>query len=185
MIKAGYVRYVGLSEVGPETIRKASAVHPIVDLQIEYSLVTRGAEAKIFPVLEELGIAATAYGVLSRGLLSSSQITGKGDFRSYLPRFRGDNLTSNQRMVEKLKQIAGDKGITPVQLAIAWVLAKNKSVVPVMGARKRAQLTESLGALHVKLTADEIATIEAAVPAEAIAGTRYDSHQMRMLDSEK
>jgi aryl-alcohol dehydrogenase-like predicted oxidoreductase len=185
MIKAGYVRYIGLSEVGPETIRRAAAVHPIVDLQIEYSIVTRNAEAKIFPVLKELGIAATAYGVLSRGLLSSSHTTGPGDFRAYLPRFTGDNFASNQRMVAQLQQIATDKGITPVQLAVAWVLAKDPSIVPLVGARKRIQLAESLGALRVKLTPDEIAAIEAAVPAEAIAGTRYGADQMHSLDSEK
>jgi aryl-alcohol dehydrogenase-like predicted oxidoreductase len=185
MIQAGYVRYIGLSEVGPETIRRAATVHPIVDLQIEYSLVTRGPEAKIFPVLEELGIATTAYGVLSRGLLSSSQLAAAGDFRAYLPRFAGDNLTNNERMVAQLKQIAGDKGITQVQLAIAWVLAKGSSIIPVIGARKRTQLIESLGALRVKLTADEIAAVEAAIPADAIAGTRYDARQMQVLDSEK
>jgi aryl-alcohol dehydrogenase-like predicted oxidoreductase len=185
MIKAGYVRYVGLSEVGPETIRRAHAVHPIVDLQIEYSLLTRGPETKIFPVLDELGIATTAYGVLSRGLLSGSQTGGRGDFRGLLPRFNGDNLASNQKLVAQLGQIAADKGITPVQLAIAWVLAKAGSMVPVIGARKRTQLAESLGALDVKLKADEIAALEAALPAEAVAGTRYDPGQMRVLDSEK
>ncbi len=185
MIKAGYVRYVGLSEVGEETIRRAAAVHPVVDLQIEYSLVSRGPEAKIFPVLDELGIATTAYGVLSRGLLSNSQPAASGDFRAWLPRFTGDNLANNQRMAAKLGEIAGDKGITQVQLAIAWVLAKSSSIVPVMGARKRTQLAESLGALNVKLSADEIAAIEAAVPAGAVAGTRYDENQMKMLDSER
>ncbi len=185
MIKAGYVRYIGLSELGPETIRRAAAVHPIVDLQIEYSLISRGPEDKIFPVLNELGIATTAYGVLSRGLLSSSQPASAGDFRAYLPRFTGDNLAKNQQMVAQLNQIAGDKGITPVQLAIAWVLARGSSIIPVIGARKRSQLTESLGAINVDLTPDEVAAIQATVPAEAVAGTRYDSNQMRMLDSEK
>jgi aryl-alcohol dehydrogenase-like predicted oxidoreductase len=185
MIKAGYVRYVGLSELGPETIRRAAAVHPIVDLQIEYSLVSRGPEAAIFPALDELGIATTAYGVLSRGLLSSSQPAASGDFRAWLPRFTGDNLANNQRMVDRLREIAAGKGITQVQLAIAWVLAKKESIVPVIGARTRTQLTESLRALQVKLSADDIAAVEAAVPAEAVAGTRYDEHQMRVLDSEK
>ena len=185
MIKAGYVRYVGLSEVGPETIRRAAAVHPVVDLQIEYSLVSRGPEAKIFPVLDELGIATTAYGVLSRGLLSNSQPAAAGDFRAWLPRFTGENLVNNQRMVARLAEIAGDKGISQVQLAIAWVLAKSSSIVPVMGARKRTQLAESLGALNVKLSGDEIAAIEAAVPAGTVAGTRYDENQMKMLDSER
>jgi aryl-alcohol dehydrogenase-like predicted oxidoreductase len=185
MIKAGYVRYVGLSELGPETIRRAAAVHPVVDLQIEYSLVSRRPEAKIFPVLDELGIATTAYGVLSRGLLSNSQPAAAGDFRAWLPRFTGENLANNQRMVARLAEIAGDKGISQVQLAIAWVLAKSSSIVPVMGARKRTQLAESLGALGVNLSTEEVAAIEAAVPADAVAGTRYDENQMRMLDSEK
>jgi aryl-alcohol dehydrogenase-like predicted oxidoreductase len=185
MIKAGYVRHIGLSEVGPEIIRRAAAVHPIVDLQIEYSLISRGPEAKIFPVLEELGIAVTAYGVLSRGLLSSSQPAATGDFRARLPRFTGDNLANNQRLVARLREIASNKGITQTQLSVAWVLAKSKSIVPVIGARKRAQLAESIGALDIKLTPDEIAAIEAAIPADAVAGTRYDEHQMRVLDSEK
>jgi aryl-alcohol dehydrogenase-like predicted oxidoreductase len=185
MVKAGYVRHIGLSEVGPETIRRAAAVHPIADLQIEYALISRSPEAKIFPVLDELGIAVTAYGVLSRGLLSASQPAASGDFRAWLPRFTGDNLAHNQQLVARLKEIASGKGITQAQLAVAWVLHKGASIVPVMGARKRSQLAEALGALDVRLTGDEIAAIEAAVPAEAVAGTRYDSNQMRMLDSEK
>lgn len=185
MINAGYVRYIGLSEVGPETIRRAAAVHPIVDLQIEYSLISRGPEEKIFPLLRELGIATTAYGVLSRGLLSGSATTGPGDMRSHFPRFQGENRVRNEKMVERLREISAGKGISPVQLAIAWVLAKDNSIVPVMGARTRAQLNESLGALNVKLSADEIAAIEAAIPPEAVAGSRYGEEQMRSLDSEK
>jgi len=185
MVKAGYVRHIGLSEVGPETIRRAAAVHPIVDLQIEYALISRGPEAKIFPALAELGIGATTYGALSRGLLSGSQPAPAGDFRANLPRFTGANLAKNLSLVEKLKEIAHGKGITPVQLAVAWVLAKGSFIVPVVGARTRAQLAESLGALEVKLSANEIAALEAAVPAGAVAGTRYDVAQMRVLDSEK
>jgi len=185
MVQAGYVRHIGLSEVGPETIRRAAAVHPIVDLQIEYSLVSRGPEARIFPVLDELGMGATTYGVLSRGLLSSSKLAATADYRAHLPRFAGDNMLQNQQLVARLKEIASGKGITPVQLAVAWVLAKKSFIVPVIGARTRAQLAETLGALDVKLSAEEIAAIEAAVPAEAVAGTRYGGDQMRMLDSEK
>jgi len=185
MVKAGYVRHIGLSEVGPETIRRAAAVHPIVDLQIEYALVSRMPEAKIFPALKELGIGATTYGVLSRGLLSGSQPAPAGDLRAHLPRFTGGNLAKNLSLVAKLKEIAAGKGITHVQLAIAWVLAKGSFIVPVVGARTRAQLAESLGALEVKLTAEEIAALEAAVPTGAVAGTRYDAAQMRVLDSEK
>jgi aryl-alcohol dehydrogenase-like predicted oxidoreductase len=185
MIKAGYVRHVGLSEVGPETIRRAAAIHPIVDLQIEYSLISRGPEDKIFPFLRELGIAVTAYGVLSRGLLSGSSIAGPGDIRNRFPRFAADNLAQNQQLVARLKQIAEAWGITPSQLAIAWVLTKSNSIVPLMGARTRAQLSESLGALEVKLSSTEIVDLEAAIPLQEVAGTRYEEHQMKALDSEK
>jgi aryl-alcohol dehydrogenase-like predicted oxidoreductase len=185
LIKAGYVRAIGLSEVGPETIRRAAAVHPIVDLQIEYSLISRGPEEAIFPLLAELGIGVTAYGVLSRGLLSGSKPAEKGDFRAFLPRFTGENRERNQRLVENLEKLAAEKGVTPTQLAIAWALAKGKSIVPVIGARKRTQLEESLGALKVELSPEEIARIEESVPAGAVAGTRYGSEQMRTLDSEK
>jgi aryl-alcohol dehydrogenase-like predicted oxidoreductase len=185
MIQAGYVRHVALSEVGVETVRRAAATHPIVDLQIEYSLVSRSPEGKIFPALDEMGIATTAYGVLSRGLLSNSKPAAKGDFRAGLPRFTGDNLARNQELVAKLGEIAAARGISTAQLALAWVLAKSGSIIPVMGARTRTQLAESLAALDVKLSTEEIAQIEAAVPHEAVAGTRYDAHQMRMLDSEK
>src|SRR5579859_708140 len=149
MIKAGYIRYIGLSELGPETIRRAAAIHPITDLQIEYSLISRSPETKIFPALRELGIATTAYGVLSRGLLSGSSTAGPGDFRAHFPRFQGENRARNERMVDQLRQIASGKGISPVQLALAWVLAKGESIIPVMGARTRAQLSESLAALQV------------------------------------
>jgi aryl-alcohol dehydrogenase-like predicted oxidoreductase len=184
LVKAGYVRHIGLSEVGPETIRRAAAVHPISDLQIEYSLISRSPEAEILPLLDELGIGVTAYGVLSRGLLSGSLPLGQGDFRVHLPRFSGENLAQNQRLVEELKQLAAEKQITASQLAIAWVLAKGKSIVPVIGARKRSQLAESLEAAQVQLSPEELARIEAAIPASAVAGTRYDKHQMKMLDSE-
>ena len=185
MIQAGYVRHVGLSEVGPETIRRAAAVHPIVDLQIEYSLISRSPEAKIFPTLDELGISVTAYGVLSRGLLSGSAIGGRGDARNHFPRFKDENRSANERLIAKLKELAARRGITQSQLAIAWVLAKSPSIVPVMGARTRAQLNETLGALDVNLGADEIAAIENEIPADAVAGTRYDPSQMRVLDSER
>jgi aryl-alcohol dehydrogenase-like predicted oxidoreductase len=185
MVQAGYVRYIGLSEVGSETIRRAAAVHPIVDVQIEYALISRSPEAKVFPALKELGIAATTYGTLSRGLLSGSQFNSPGDFRANLPRFKGDNLTRNQELVAMLKKVAASKGITQSQLAIAWALNKQGFIIPVIGARTRTQLAESLGALQVELSANEIAEIEAAVPAEAAAGTRYDPVQMQHLDSEK
>jgi aryl-alcohol dehydrogenase-like predicted oxidoreductase len=185
MVKAGYLRYISLSEVGVSTIRRAHAVHPICDLQIEYAIVSRGPEAQIFPALQELGIGVTAYGVLSRGLLSGSKPTGKGDSRSHFPRFNSENVEQNQRVVKALNQLAAQKGITATQLAIAWVLAKDKSIVPVLGARKPSQLEEVLGALEVKLTTSDFDEIEKTFPKDALAGTRYAQEQMRTLDSEK
>jgi aryl-alcohol dehydrogenase-like predicted oxidoreductase len=185
LIKAGFVRAIGLSEVGVDTIRRAQAAHPIADLQIEYSLISRGPEAAIFPVLTELGIGVTAYGVLSRGLLSGSTPASVADFRTYLPRFTGENRERNQRLIDALQKLAAEKGATATQLAIAWALAKGPSIVPLIGARTRAQLAESLGALQVTLTPEDVARIEEAMPASSVAGTRYDQHQMRILDSER
>jgi aryl-alcohol dehydrogenase-like predicted oxidoreductase len=185
LVKAGYVRAIGLSEVGSDTIRRAHAVHPIADLQIEYSLISRGPEAKIFPRLAELGIGVTAYGVLSRGLLSGSRPTGASDFRAYLPRFRGDNRARNEALVAGLAKLAAERGTTPSRLAIAWVLAKGPMIVPLVGARTRKQLEDSLGALEVALSPEDVARLEAAIPATSAAGTRYDEHQMRILDSER
>jgi aryl-alcohol dehydrogenase-like predicted oxidoreductase len=185
LVTAGYVRAIGLSEVGADTIRRAHAVHPIVDLQIEYSLISRAPETAIFPVLEELGIGVTAYGVLSRGLLSGSKPAAAGDFRALLPRFTGENRDHNDRLVNLLRQLAAARGLQPSQLAIAWVLAKGSRFVPVVGARTRAQLAESLGALRVVLSPADLAAIEEALPMSAVVGTRYDAHQMKMLDSER
>ena len=185
LVKAGYVRYVGLSEVGADTIRRAHAIHPVSDLQIEYSLISRSPEAEILPTLHELGIGLTAYGVLSRGLLSGSKPTGPTDFRTHLPRFTGENLTKNERLVETLRTLARAKGVTASQLAIAWVLSRGKDIVPVIGARKRGQLDEALGAVEVKLSAEETSRIENIIRPEVVAGTRYDVQQMRALDSER
>jgi len=185
LIKAGYVRHIGLSEVGAETIRRAAAVHPIADLQIEYSVVTRGPEASIFPALAELGIGATLYGVFSRGLLTGSKPSGRGDFRQYLPRFAGDNGAKNEAVAARLKAFASDRGMTPAQLTLAWVLAKQPSLVPVVGARTRKQLADALGALEHPLSASDVAAVEAIVPHDAIAGTRYAAEQMKHLDSER
>jgi aryl-alcohol dehydrogenase-like predicted oxidoreductase len=160
-------------------------VHPIADLQIEYSLISRGPESHILPVLSELGIGMTAYGVLSRGLLSGSRPKSPGDFRAHLPRFSGQNLESNQHLVETLRRLAAEKGATASQLAIAWVLAKDSRIVPLIGARTRQQLTESLGALKVTLASADVERIESTVPPSAVAGTRYDERQMRVLDSER
>jgi len=185
LITAGYVRAIGLSEVGPATIRRARAVHAISDVQLEYSLISRGPETAIIPTLAELGIGLTAYGVLSRGLLSGSTPAAAGDFRAHLPRFAGDNRERNLRLVGTLQTLAVEKGVTASQLAIAWVLSKGPHLVPVVGARTRAQLAESLGALEVSLSSADVTRLEAAVPPSAVAGTRYDAHQMRILDSER
>ena len=185
LIAAGYVRAVGLSEVGVDTIRRAHATHPVTDLQIEYSLVSRKPEERIFPVLSELRIGVTAYGVLSRGLLSGSTVGGAGDFRAHLPRFSGENLEHNRRLVARLEALAREKNATATQLAIAWVLARGSNIVPLAGARTRAQLRESLGALALNLSQADMARIEEAMPPDGVAGGRYDAHQMRILDSEK
>jgi aryl-alcohol dehydrogenase-like predicted oxidoreductase len=185
LIKAGYVRNAGLSEVGPETIRRAHSVHPICDLQIEYSLISRGPEKKIFPVLKELGIGVTAYGVLSRGLLSGSIPSQSGDFRAHMPRFDGDNFLQNCHLIESLNKLAAEKAVTTSQLAIAWVLAKGENIIPTIGARTRKQLAEALAALDIQLAPEDIIRIEGSIHESAIAGTRYDEHQMQMLDSER
>ena len=185
LVKAGYVRAIGLSEVGAETIRRAHALHPICDVQIEYSLISRSPEAKIFTAVEELGIGVTAYGVLSRGLLAGSKPSGKSDSRAHFPRFSTENLEHNLRLADGLKRLASDKGMTATQFAIAWVLAKSKNIVPVIGARTRVQLDEALGALEVTLSSEDLARAEAAVPASKVAGTRYAEPQMSHLDSER
>ncbi|HEU4328960.1 MAG TPA: aldo/keto reductase [Roseiflexaceae bacterium] len=189
LVQAGYVRHIGLSEVGAETLRRAQRTHPIAQLQIEYALVSRGIEAEILPTARELGIAVTAYGVLSRGLLggkwSREQATTAGDFRSNLPRFSGDNLDRNLLLVEALRRIAEGHGASVAQVAIAWVLSRGDDIIPLIGARRRDRLSEALGALELKLSPDDLAEIERAVPADAVAGDRYDPHQMAMLDSER
>jgi aryl-alcohol dehydrogenase-like predicted oxidoreductase len=185
LVKKGYVRAIGLSEVGPETIRRAAKVHPIADLQIEYSIVSRGPEEQIFPLLRELGIGVTAYGVLSRGLLTGSKPQGPTDFRAYLPRFAGDNRAQNDKLVQALHDIAKEKGVSPATLAIAYVRAKGKDIIPVVGAKTRAQLKDAMAATKVQLSVQDVTRLEAAVPADAVAGTRYDAHQMQALDSEK
>jgi aryl-alcohol dehydrogenase-like predicted oxidoreductase len=189
MVQAGYVRHIGLSEVGAETIRRAAKVAPIVDLQIEYSLISRGIEAEILPTLRELGIGVTAYGVLSRGLISGhwtkDSASGGRDFRAHSPRFQGDNLDANLALVEALRAVAERKGVTTAQAAIAWVAAQGDDIVPLIGARRRDRLTEALGALDVTLSTEDLAAIEAAVPKDAAAGTRYAEAMMAHLDSER
>lgn len=189
LVKAGYVRHIGLSEVGSATLRRAAAVHPIVDLQIEYALVSRGIEADILPTCRELGIGITAYGVLSRGLISGhwtkEQGYQTGDFREHSPRFQGANLDRNLELVEALRAVADAKGISVAQIAIGWALSRGSDIVPLVGARRRDRLAEALGALDVVLSTDDLAAIERAVPPDAVAGDRYPAHQMAMLDSER
>jgi aryl-alcohol dehydrogenase-like predicted oxidoreductase len=189
LVEAGHVRHIGLSEAGPEVIRRAAAVHPIADLQIEYSLLSRGIEKEILPVCRELGIGVTAYGVLSRGLLSGhwskDRQVGERDFRAHSPRFRGDNLEHNLTLVEALRGVAETRGVSVAQVAIAWVLSRGEDIVPLVGARRRDRLTEALGALDVELTDEDLAAIERAVPAGSAAGDRYDAAQMAHLDSER
>jgi aryl-alcohol dehydrogenase-like predicted oxidoreductase len=188
-VEKGHVRHIGLSEAGAESVRRAHAVHPIADVQLEYSLLSRGIEQDILPACRELGIAVTAYGVLSRGLLSGhwskDRELAAGDFRAFSPRFSGDNLAHNLALVDTLSALAGAKGVTAAQLAIAWVLARGADIVPLIGARRRERLAEALGALQVTLTEEELAGIEAAVPSGAAAGARYGEAQMAHLDSER
>ncbi|WP_327314934.1 aldo/keto reductase [Streptomyces sp. NBC_01235] len=187
LVEKGYVRHIGLSEVGAETIRRAAATAPISDLQIEYSLISRGIEEEILPTTRELGIAVTAYGVLSRGLISghftADRQLAANDFRAMSPRFQGDNLQHNLNLVEALRKIAGQKGVSVAQIAIAWVLGRGEDIVPLVGARTRERLTESLGALRVTLDAADLAAIEEAVPADAAAGERYPAAQMAHLEA--
>lgn len=189
MVEAGYVRYIGLSETGADTIRRAAAVHPISDLQIEYSLISRGIEAEILPVCRELGISITAYGVLSRGLLSghwSKERTNAGnDFRNFSPRFQGENLDHNLALVEALRQIAETQGATVAQVAIGWVLSQGEDVVPLVGARRRERLNEALKALDLSLTTEDLAKIEQAIPKDSAKGERYAPVLMAHLDSER
>jgi pyridoxine 4-dehydrogenase len=187
-VKAGWVRHIGLSEVGSATLRRAAAVHPICDLQIEYSLVSRGIERDILPACRALGIGITAYGVLSRGLIGgtwSAQRTTAGDFRGRAPRFQGENLKKNLALVERLREAAARIGAPVAQVAIAWVAAQGADIVPVLGARTRAQLQDGLAAMDLTLSAEELAALTEAVPPEAVAGERYPAAQLAHMDSEQ
>jgi aryl-alcohol dehydrogenase-like predicted oxidoreductase len=189
LVQAGYVRHIGLSEVGTETVRRAAKVHPICDLQIEYSLITRGIEQEILPVCRELDIAITAYGVLSRGLLSghwsNARVLGSDDFRSISPRFLDDNLKINLELVERMRTIAHDMGASVAQVAIAWVAAQGKDIIPLIGARRRDQLMEALGAMDLHLTQTQLDALEKAVPIGAAAGARYPESLLVHMDSER
>jgi aryl-alcohol dehydrogenase-like predicted oxidoreductase len=188
MISAGWIRHIGLSEVGSDTIRRAHKVHPIADLQIEYSLVSRGIESDILKTCRELGIGITAYGVLARGLISghwSKDRAGALDFRKMSPRFQGSNLDSNLALVERLRAIADEVGASPAQVAIAWVAAQGRDIVPLVGARRRERLDEALGALKVKLTDAHLAALAAAFPPGVASGGRYPDEHFKHMDSEK
>jgi aryl-alcohol dehydrogenase-like predicted oxidoreductase len=189
LVEKGYVRHIGLSEVGADTIRRAAATAPISDLQIEYSLLSRGIEERILPTTRELGIAVTAYGVLSRGLISghfsADRTLSPTDFRAHSPRFQGENLRHNLALVEALRKVADGKGVSVAQIAIAWVLSRGEDIVPLVGARTRQRLAEALGALEVTLDEADLAAIEEAVPPGAAAGERYPAAQMAHLDSER
>jgi aryl-alcohol dehydrogenase-like predicted oxidoreductase len=186
MVRAGYVRHIGLSEVGADSIRRAHAVHPISALQIEYSLVSRGIEDRILPVVRELGISVTAYGILSRGLLSSSTARlAPDDPRARFPRFRGENHERNLELLASLEAIAEERGVTAAQLVIAWVASRGEDIIPLIGTKRRDRLAEALRALDLTLSTDDLAAIEAAVPAGAVAGERYAPAQVASLDSER
>jgi aryl-alcohol dehydrogenase-like predicted oxidoreductase len=189
MVDAGYVRHIGLSELGADTVRRAQAVHPISDLQIEYSLISRGIEEEILPTCRELGIGVTAYGVLSRGLISGhwsrERELGQSDFRALSPRFQGENLEHNLAIVDRLDEVAARRGVSVAQIAIAWALSRGEDIVPLVGARRRDRLEEALGALELELSDEDRAAIEDAVPAGAAAGERYPEQQLGMLDSER
>ena len=189
LVKAGHIRHIGLSEIGARTLRRAAAVHPIVDLQIEYSLASRDIESEILPTARELGVAITAYGVLSRGLLSghwrADRTVTAHDFRSHSPRFQGANLAANLKLVDALRAVAQRKGITVAQAAIAWVLSRGSDIVPLIGARTRARLAESIGALEISLTGPDLEELARTVPADAVAGTRYPEHSLPDLDRER
>ncbi|UTY57433.1 aldo/keto reductase [Massilia sp. erpn] len=189
LVKQGHVKHIGLSEVGADTLRRAHAVHPISDLQIEYSMISRGIENGVLQTARELGIGITAYGVLSRGLISghwSAQRAGEADFRGqYSPRFQGENLAHNLALVERVRQVADSLGISVAQLAIAWVLAQGQDIVALVGARSRQRLQEALGADKVVLGAADLARLEEVLPAGAAAGERYNAHLAVDLDSEK
>ena len=188
MVKAGYVRHIGLSEVGADAIRRASAVHPISDLQIEYSLISRGIEEDILPACRELCIGITAYGVLSRGLISghwSKAREGERGFRANAPRFQGANLDANLALVEAIRGIAKGIGASVAQVAIAWVVSQGPDIVPLIGARRRDRLAEALGALNVKLSADDLTKLAEALPPGVAAGERYPAEALAHMDSEK
>jgi aryl-alcohol dehydrogenase-like predicted oxidoreductase len=186
LVREGKVRWVGLSEASAATVRKAHAIHPVSALEIEYSLWTRDIEDEVLPVLRQLGVGVLAYGALSRGLLSGG-VTGTNqlapqDFRKYIPRFQGEHLKQNLVLVERLKELAREKNVTPSQLAIAWVLAQGDDIVPVVGTKRRKYLDENLAAEGIQLAKGDLERIESAIPRDAVSGERYPHEAMAMLN---
>ena len=186
LVEAGKVRHLGLSEASAETLRRASSVHPIAALQTEYSLWSRDLEAEILPACRELGIGLVAYSPLGRGFLSgkirSIEDLEEGDWRRHNPRFQGDNFAHNLKLVDKVHSVAAQKGCTPAQLALAWLLARGDDVVPIPGTRSRQRLAENAAAAEIRLSDEELAEIDAAMPPSAVAGTRYPEAAMATLD---
>jgi aryl-alcohol dehydrogenase-like predicted oxidoreductase len=184
LVEAGKVRYLGLSEASANTIRRAHAVHPITALQTEYSLWTRDVEAEILPTLEELGIALVAYSPLGRGFLSgrfsSPEELDKDDYRRFGPRFTGQNLEQNRVLAERVRELAAERGITPAQLALAWVLHRGEHIVPIPGTKRVSYLEEYLAAVDVQLSDEDVERIAEAVP--TATGARYDEQGMRSVN---
>jgi aryl-alcohol dehydrogenase-like predicted oxidoreductase len=186
LVRAGKVRYLGLSEAGPQTIRRAHRIHPISALQSEYSLWTRDPEAEIMPTLQELGIGLVAYCPLGRGFLTGQvrryEDLAPNDYRRISPRFQGENFAKNLKLVERIKEIAGEKKVTAGQLALAWVLAQGKNTVPIPGTTRRNHLEENIAAVDVELTESDLSNIESAMPPGAVSGMRYPEAMMRLLN---
>jgi len=185
MVQAGWIRHIGLSEVGADTIRRAAAVSAISDVQIEYSVLSRGIEDAVLPACRELGIGVSAYSVLGRGLITGSRPQSAADFRAHGPRFQGENLSRNEALIGELGGIADELGITVAQLAIAWVSGRGEDIVPIVGSRRPEQVTDTLAALDLTLDTATFDRIEHAVPAGAAAGDRYPTMAMADLDSER
>lgn len=186
LVREGKVRYLGLSEASAKTIERANAVHPIAAVQTEYSLWSRDVEDDVLPACRRLGVGFVPYSPLGRGFLTgrirSAQDLPVEDYRHGTPRFQGDNLAANLRLVERIEEIAREKGCLPSQLAIAWVMAQGEDIVPIPGTKRRPYLEENAGAVKVRLTADELRRLGEAVPREAVAGERYSEQAMRSID---
>src|ERR1700692_1968027 len=186
LVIAGKVRYLGLSEAGPATIRRAVAVHPIAALQTEYSLWTRDPEDEVLPTTRELGIAFVAYSPLGRGFLTGQykrfEDLAPDDYRRFSPRFQGENFQKNLDLLRKVEEMAKEKECTPGQLALAWLLAQGEDIIPIPGTKRRKYLEENAGALSVKLTAEDLARIDEVAPHGAVAGARYPEHMMTLVD---